>query len=61
MKNVFQTAEILLPEGISMEAWSVIACDQFSSEPEYWERVKGNVGDKPSTLNMIIPKHIWKR
>ena len=39
-----------------MEAWSVIACDQFSSEKEYWERVSKIVGDKPSTLNMIIPE-----
>jgi len=39
-----------------MENWSVIACDQFSSEREYWERVRGRVGDTPSTLNMIIPE-----
>jgi len=56
MKNVFTPADILLPEGIPMETWSVIACDQFSSEPEYWQRVAKNVGDKPSTLNMIIPE-----
>ena len=56
MKNVFTPADILLPEGASMEAWSVIACDQFSSEKEYWERVSKNVCDKPSTLNMIIPE-----
>ena len=56
MKNVFTPSDILIPEGTSMEAWSVIACDQFSSEQEYWERVKKSVGDKPSTLNMIIPE-----
>jgi len=56
MKNVFTPTDILIPEGISMEAWSVIACDQFSSEREYWERVKDIAGDKPSTLNMIIPE-----
>jgi len=56
MKNVFTTTSILIPEGVSMEAWSVIACDQFSSEKEYWERVSKIVGDKPSTLNMIIPE-----
>ena len=39
-----------------MEAWSVIACDQFSSEKEYWQRASDIVGDKPSTLNMIIPE-----
>jgi len=56
MKNVFQTTDILIPDGIPMQAWSVIACDQFSSEPEYWERVKKNAGDNQSTLNMIIPE-----
>jgi uncharacterized protein (DUF1015 family) len=54
--DVFTTADILLPHDISLEAWSVIACDQFSSEPEYWERVSKIVGDKPSTLNMIVPE-----
>jgi len=56
MKNVFTPTDILIPDGISMEAWSVIACDQFSSEREYWQRVSDNVGDNPSTLNMIIPE-----
>ena len=40
MDTVFQAADILLPEKtIDMEKWSVIACDQFTSEPEYWEKV----------------------
>jgi len=56
MKNIFTPTDILIPEGISMKAWSVIACDQFSSEREYWERVRDNVGNTPSTLNMIIPE-----
>jgi len=56
MKNVFTTTSLLIPEGVSMEAWSVIACDQFSSEKEYWQRAGDIVGDKPSTLNMIIPE-----
>ena len=54
--DVFSTADILIPEGISMEKWSVIACDQFSSERDYWERVGEYVGGAPSTLNMIIPE-----
>ncbi|MCL2124703.1 MAG: DUF1015 domain-containing protein [Oscillospiraceae bacterium] len=54
--DVFSTADILLPHNISMEKWSVIACDQFSSEREYWERVRTFAGDEPSTLNMIIPE-----
>lgn len=55
-KNIFTPTDILIPEELCMETWSVIACDQFSSEREYWERVKENVGDRPSTLNMIIPE-----
>jgi len=32
---------ILLPkEGIDMQKWSVVACDQYTSEPEYWEEVE---------------------
>ena len=56
MKNVFTPANILIPENQSMEKWSVIACDQFSSEKEYWERVGNYVGGSPSTLHMIIPE-----
>jgi len=55
-RDVFTPADILLPGGISPEAWSVIACDQFSSERDYWERVREKVGRSPSTLNMIIPE-----
>ena len=55
-KDVFRPADIILPEGISFENWSVIACDQFSSERDYWERVRMKVGGDPSTLNMIIPE-----
>lgn len=55
--TAFKKANILLPEKtIAMETWSVIACDQFTSEPEYWEKVKEIVGEKPSTLDMILPE-----
>lgn len=57
METAFQAADILLPEKtIDMEKWSVIACDQFTSEPEYWEKVKNIVGNNPSTLSMILPE-----
>ena len=55
-KDVFMPADILIPEGISHEKWCVVACDQFSSEREYWDRVSAKVGNEPSTLNMIIPE-----
>jgi len=56
MRDVFTPADIMLPAGVSFEKWSVIACDQFSSQRDYWERVRGSVGSEPSTLNMIIPE-----
>jgi len=54
--TVFTSADILLPQVDSMEAWSVIACDQFTSQPEYWEKAKELVGTAPSTLNLILPE-----
>lgn len=56
MKNTFVSANILLPEVDSMEKWAVIACDQFASEPEYWQDARRFVGDAPSTLNLIWPE-----
>jgi hypothetical protein len=53
----FTPADILLPaDDIALGLWSVVACDQFTSEREYWERVKSKVGESPSTLKMIIPE-----
>ena len=55
--KTFKEADILLPgKEVNMEKWSVIACDQFTSEPEYWEEVKKLAGDSPSTLDMIFPE-----
>jgi hypothetical protein len=52
-----QIADILLPgQGIDRQKWAVIACDQFTSQPEYWEKVRQSVGDAPSTLNLILPE-----
>ena len=52
--NVFLPADILIPDVESMEKWSVIACDQFSSQPEYWKDVKETVGDAPSSFHLIF-------
>lgn len=52
---IFKPADILLPKK-DFEKWSVIACDQFTSSPAYWEQVKNTVGDLPSTLNLIYPE-----
>jgi len=49
--------EILLPgEGTDMQKWAVVACDQYTSQPEYWERAGRFVNHAPSTLNMILPE-----
>ena len=58
MKYSFTPADILLPDFSEHEAyrWAVVACDQFTSEPEYWEAVEHKVGDAPSALRMILPE-----
>lgn len=54
--NVFQSADILLPKNVQLDRWAVIACDQFTSDPAYWQRVRANAGDAPSTINLILPE-----
>ncbi len=57
MKTAFSSADILLPKkGTDMKRWSVVACDQFTSELEYWEETIRTVGDAPSTLRLILPE-----
>ena len=54
MKHFFE-ADILLPKK-DFEKWAVVACDQYTSEPEYWEKTKEIAGDTPSALNIILPE-----
>ena len=54
--TAFHSADILLPKDCDMHKWSVIACDQYTSEPEYWDEVSTTVGSSPSTLNLILPE-----
>ena len=56
MNIPFKEGNILIPKNIDMNKWSVVACDQYTSEPEYWESVRKYVGDNPSTLNLILPE-----
>ncbi|MCS6907326.1 MAG: DUF1015 domain-containing protein [Anaerolineales bacterium] len=52
-----QSPQVYLPcRGIDLKKWAVVACDQFTSQPEYWERVAEFVGDAPSTLKLIFPE-----
>ncbi len=60
MKNCFYPADILLPRFASdsekMWKWACIACDQYTSEPEYWKKAEKIVGDAPSALRLILPE-----
>jgi len=50
-------ADVLLPKaGTDLSKWAVVACDQYTSEPAYWDKVKAYVGDAPSTLAIIYPE-----
>lgn len=55
-KTAFSPANILLPRECGLTKWAVVACDQYTSQPEYWERVDKYVGDAPSTLRLILPE-----
>ncbi len=51
--------EILLPApGIDLSRWAVVACDQYTSQPEYWKAVAERVGDAPSALHLVLPE-VW--
>lgn len=59
MKTAFNPADILLPKNRSrsdMGKWSVVACDQYTQEPEYWQKTDELVSDAKSTLRLILPE-----
>ena len=60
MSETFLPANILMPQVDSMKKWAVIACDQFSSQPEYWDEVKEYVGNTPSTLHRSEERRVGK-
>lgn len=54
---ILSTAEFLLPrKGVDMSKWAAIACDQFTSDRAYWDKLDAYVGDAPSTLRLILPE-----
>ena len=57
---IFQPAEILLPAG-NLRKWSVIACDQFTSDGEYWAEAERFIGDSPSALRLMLPEYYLGR
>ena len=48
--------EILLPKNIDVSSWSVIACDQYTQDLDYWKKAEACAAGKPSTLNLILPE-----
>ena len=54
--HIVTSTDILLPRAEDMGAWSVIACDQFTSEPEYWAAAEARAAEKPSTLSLMLPE-----
>ena len=56
--TAFSTANILLPkpDSADMSKWSVVACDQYTGEPQYWEKTAEIAGDAPSSLKLILPE-----
>lgn len=56
MKSCFSGTNILLPRTAEYGKWSVIACDQFTSDRAYWDRVEDFVGDNDSTFHMVFPE-----
>ena len=54
-------AQILLPAAdVKPETWACIACDQYTSEPEYWEKAFAVAGDAPSAIRLILPEYNLK-
>ena len=62
MKKYFPEVALMVPnillpaQEVNLKTWSVIACDQYTSEPDYWDRVHSEVGEDPSTLRLIFPE-----
>lgn len=54
--NIFMPADILLPREELLPRWPVIACDQFTSDPAYWDRVREFTKDVPSAMHLILPE-----
>ena len=56
-KMGLRTSDLMIPKkGVDLSKWAVVACDQFTSEKDYWEDVDRLVGKEPSTLRLIFPE-----
>ncbi|MDO4952662.1 MAG: DUF1015 domain-containing protein [Synergistaceae bacterium] len=54
---IFDSTDILLPnKDVDLQKWAVIACDQYTSQPEYWKETENIAGSAPSTLKLTLPE-----
>ena len=60
MKNLFGKQPILLPKNVDFSKWAVIACDQYTTNMDYWDQLYSYIGDAPSTLHLIFPEIFLK-
>lgn len=56
MSTAFKKADILLPKDTDMSKWAVVACDQYTSQPDYWRETERIVGGERSALGLILPE-----
>ncbi len=57
MNDALKSADILLPkQGIDLSKWAVVACDQFTAQPEYWRETERIVSEAPSALRVTLPE-----
>ena len=54
--KIFKPADILIPKNVDFSKWSVVACDQYTSQPDYWEEAEKLTIGSPSALNIIFPE-----
>ncbi len=55
-KPLMKPADILLPRDVPLERWCVVACDQYTSQPDYWERARLAAGEGPSAYHLVYPE-----
>ena len=55
-QTAFYPADILLPQTAEMKKWPVVACDQFTSQPDYWQAAEAVIGEAPSALRLVLPE-----
>ena len=60
-QTTFYPADILLPQTAEMKKWPVVACDQFTSQPDYWQAAEAAVGEAPRSEERRVGKECRSR